>query len=100
MNRSDERLAERRADRPVEGADHPERRDRIGREGLEVGLLRAPGDRDPAGVRVLDDHAGGQLELAQQELGAVEVVGVDSESGRPCSWVMLESRWRRAPASR
>ena len=23
-----------------------------------------------------------------------------SESGRPCSWVMLESRWRRAPASR
>ena len=56
--------------------DHAERRERIGRERALVRLLDRRRDRDAARVRVLDDHAGRQRELAQQHQRAGEVVQV------------------------
>src|SRR6266545_25020 len=61
----------------VQRADHPERRQRVGRERALVRLLDRRRDGDAARVRVLDDHAGRQRELAQQQQRAVQVVEVD-----------------------
>ena len=58
--------AELRADRAVEHDDAAVGRERVGREGLLVGLLDRAGDRDAARVRVLDDHAGRHGELEHQ----------------------------------
>ena len=43
--------------RPVEGDDAAERRNRIGGERLAVGIDRGGRGRRTAGVRMLDDHA-------------------------------------------
>jgi hypothetical protein len=52
-----QRLAKARAHRTVNGADHPECRDRIGRERTLVRLLERCRNRDTAGIGVLDDDA-------------------------------------------
>ena len=63
-------------------ADHAECGERIGRERALVRLLDRRGDGDAARVRVLDDHARRQRELAQQHQRAGEVVQV-VEGQRP-----------------
>ena len=73
MNCSWRRAGERRVDRPVEDDDAAVRRQRIAGERLLVGIVRRLGDRDPARVVVLDDHARRPVELVQQPSRRVEV---------------------------
>src|SRR6266542_337793 len=64
------------ADRAVHRADHSEGRERIGCEGALVRLVDRRGDGDTACIRVLNDHADRQRELAQQHQRAGEIVQV------------------------
>ena len=56
-------------------------------------------DRDAARVRVLDDHAGRQRELARERARAERSLRLLNESSFPCSCSTRERRWRRAPRS-
>ena len=69
--------AERSGHRSVDRADHPERRQRVGRERALVGLLDRRGDGDSARVGVLDDHTRRQRELPEEQQGSIQVVEVD-----------------------
>ena len=73
MKCSCSRSASARVDRPVERDHAAEGRQRVAGERLLVGLERVVADRHPAGVVVLDDHAGRRLELVEQAARRVEV---------------------------
>ena len=68
-----DRLRRRAVQPAVHRDDAAERADRIAGEGALVGLDHGPPHRHAAGVGVLDDHAGGDLELAHDTAGGVEV---------------------------
>ena len=69
----DEQLGQLAVDRPVEADDAAERRLRIAGERALVGLARRAADRDPARVVVLDDRAGRDAELVDQQAARVQV---------------------------
>ena len=71
-----ERHAQRRRDRAVEDDDAAVGRYRVGGNRLRVRVLDRGGDGDPARVRVLDDHARRELELADEQARRGEVVQV------------------------
>ena len=75
-------LGQLAADRPVDRDHAAVGRDRVAGQRLQVGLQRVGADRHPAGVVVLDDHAGRLLEVADQAAGRVEVEDV-VEGERP-----------------
>ena len=77
MKRSASAAPRRGRDGPVDRAHHSERRHRIGRECPLVGFLDRSRDGDAARIRVLDDHARGQRELAEQQPRGGEVEQVD-----------------------
>ena len=67
----------RTVERPVEGDDAAECRGRVGPERTVVGLADVRAHRNAAGIRVLDDHAGGRGELPhalERRVGVGEVV--------------------------
>ena len=72
-----EQLTKTRRHRPVDRANHPEGRHRIGSECTLVGVFDRRADRHAAWIRVLDDRAGRQRELAEQQPRGREVEEVD-----------------------
>ena len=68
-----EALRERRVDAAVHGHDAAVGGDGIGGVGLRGGVLQGRGDPDAARVPVLHDDAGGELELAENSTGRVQV---------------------------
>ena len=68
--------AERVVDLAVHDDDAPVGRGRVRRKRLVVRLLEGCADRDAARVRVLDDDAGGQRELAHEQPARGQVVQV------------------------
>src|SRR5947207_2139010 len=72
----DEQIGELLRNRAVQDHDASVRGSRVSGQRAFVRVLDRACDRDAARVRVLDDHAGGQLELAQAEPRRVQVVEV------------------------
>src|SRR5690606_2898379 len=62
-----------RVERAVEGDDAAEGTGRVGGVGPLVGLAAAAAHRHAAGAGVLDDHAGGRVELAHAFPGRIGV---------------------------
>ena len=78
-----ERFAQLGGDGPVDHADHPKGGNRIGCERALVRLFDRARDGNAARIRMLDDHAPWQGELAQQQARRREVEQVDQRQLLP-----------------
>ena len=92
------RFTQLRGHGTVDCADHPERGQRVGRQRPLVRSLDRRRHRELPGVRVLDDHARRQRELAEQKQCAGKVVEVD-ERQRPAV-ELLDLREEVAPRAK